>query len=312
MNILVTGGAGFIGSHLVDSLSRENDITVIDNLSCGKLEFVNNNASFVEADLLTGDVSALFEGQDIVYHFAANPDVRIGTIDTGLHLEQNILATYRVLETMRRSRVRKIVFTSTSTVYGEAPIPTSEDWGPLLPISLYGASKLACEGLISAYCHSFGFQAWVFRLANVIGPRSTHGVIYDFVRKLRENPAELEILGNGRQTKSYIYIDDCIGGIARGLKSQGPINLFNLGSRDQITIERIAEIVVEEMGLNANLCFTGGERGWKGDVPVMLLSSKKLNNLGWRARFNSEASVRATVKSLVSEPTLRDAVVVGE
>lgn len=202
---------------------------------------------------------------------------------------------------MRKVGVRKIIFTSTSTVYGEAKqIPTPEDC-PAHPISIYGASKLACEALIESYCHTFDFQAYIYRFANVIGKRSTHGVVYDFIKKLRYNPHELEILGNGEQNKSYIYIEDCVSAIFCGLKAEEKVNIFNIGSEDQIRVRRIAEIVSEEMGLNPRFRFTGGDRGWKGDVPVMLLSVEKLKALGWRPKFRSEEAVRKAVRDLLED-----------
>ena len=210
MRILVTGGAGFIGSHLVDRLAEQNKVTVIDNLTSGRGDFLNPRAEFIQADLLADEISEHFSGKDIIFHLAANPDVRIGAEDTRIHLEQNVIVTYRVLEAMRVTGVKKLAFTSSSTVYGEALTPTPEDYGPLTPISLYGASKLACEALISSYCFTFDFKAYIYRFANVIGEGSTHGVIYDFINKLKANPEELEILGDGNQTKSYIHIDDCI------------------------------------------------------------------------------------------------------
>jgi UDP-glucose 4-epimerase len=302
MNILVTGGAGFIGSHLVDTLVQSNEVTVVDNLSNGNINFVNKKAQFIKADLYNDEISALFQNIDMVFHFAANPDVRIGTTNTKVHLDQNIIVTYHVLEAMRINNIRKIVFASTSAVYGEAVTPTPENWGPLFPISLYGASKLACEGLISSYCHSFDLQAWVIRFANVIGPRSGHGVIYDFLKKLNSDPDNLEILGNGNQTKSYIHVKDCIGGILSTLQANEKVNLFNLGSDDQLKVKRIAEIIVEVLGLNTKFHFTGGDRGWAGDVPVMLLSTQKLKYLGWKAAFNSETAVRETIMGMIQAP----------
>jgi len=301
--ILVTGGAGFIGSHLVDALVSKNKITIIDNLSSGKEEYVNSKAELVQADLLTDEIEDFFEGKDIIFHLAANPDVRIGAENTKIHLEQSLMVTYKVLEVMKRKGVKNIIFTSSSTVYGEAPIPTPEDYGPLIPISLYGASKLACEALICSYCHTFDFQAWIYRFANVVGERSNHGVIYDFINKLRANPEELEILGDGDQTKSYIYIDDCVEAMLYGLKADEKINIFNIGSEDQITIKEIAEIVSEELGLKPQFKYTGGERGWKGDVPIMLLSIEKLKSLGWRPRCSSSEAVRRAVEALATNLT---------
>lgn len=299
--ILVTGGAGFIGSHVVDRLVELDKVVVLDNLSSGRKEFVNEKADLHVIDITEDSILEFLKGVEEVWHLAANPDVRIGAEKPDDIYRNNVFATYRLLEAMRKVGVRKIIFTSTSTVYGEAKqIPTPEEY-PMHPISLYGASKLACEALIESYCHTFDFRAYIYRFANVIGKRSTHGVIYDFIKKLRENQEELEILGNGEQNKSYIYIDDCVSAMFAGLKAEGRINIFNIGSEDQIKVKRIAEIVAEEMGLNPRFKFTGGERGWKGDVPIMLLSVEKLKKFGWKPRFGSEEAVRKAVRDLLDE-----------
>lgn len=301
MKVLVTGGAGFIGSHVVDRLiQRGDDVTVFDNLSSGKQDFINEKAEFIELDLVKDDDELNLEGFEEVWHIAANPDVRIGSQSPESIYYNNIQATFNILEAMRKYGVGRIIFTSTSTVYGEAKvIPTPETYPPH-PISIYGASKLACEALIASYCHTFDMKSWIYRFANVIGRRSTHGVIYDFIMKLRRNPEKLEILGDGEQNKSYIYIDDCIDAMFHGLKSDGDVNIFNIGSNDQIKVKRIAEIVCEAMGLKPRFEFTGGKRGWKGDVPVMFLSNEKLKTIGWKPRYNSEEAVKKAVKDLLS------------
>jgi len=306
MAIVVTGGAGFIGSHVVDRLVKEGyDVIIIDNLSSGKKEYINPNARFYKLDLSSDfdELLEIFKKYNIeeVWHIAANPDVRIGSENPDEIYRNNIVATYKLLEVMRKTGVNKIIFTSTSTVYGEAKIiPTPEDY-PTIPISIYGASKLACEALIASYCHTFDMRAWIYRFANVIGKRCTHGVIYDFIMKLKKNPNELVILGNGEQNKSYIYISDCIDAMFVGLRADRDVNIFNIGSEDQIKVKRIAEIVCEEMGLNPTFKFTGGKRGWKGDVPVMLLSIEKLKSMGWRPKYNSEQAVRKTVRDLLED-----------
>ncbi len=302
MAILVTGGAGFIGSHLVDRLVEEGkEVVILDNLSSG-VSFLNPDAEFIKVDLASrSEIEDVFRKRNFseVWHIAANPDVRIGSENPDEIYRNNILATYNLLEVMRKNNVDKIIFTSTSTVYGEAEvIPTPEDY-PTVPISIYGASKLACEALISSYCHTFDMKAWIYRFANVIGKRSNHGVIYDFIMKLRRNPDELEILGNGEQNKSYIYISDCIEAMFFGLKADDRVNIFNIGSEDQIKVKRIAEIVCEEMGLSPKFRFTGGDRGWKGDVPVMLLSIEKLKATGWKPKYSSEQAVRMAVRDLL-------------
>jgi len=311
MKCVVTGGAGFIGSHLVDALLAAGDeVTVVDNFSSGRREFLAPHAGdqrfrLVEDDLSPdGHVCDAFEGADMVFHLAANPDVRAGATDTLTPLRQNVVATFNVLEAMRRHGVGRIAFTSTSTVYGEARVvPTPEDYGPLLPISIYGASKLSCEALISAYCHTFGMRAWIYRFANIVGSRGTHGVIYDFIRKLRADPRKMTILGDGRQSKSYLHISDCVDAmlfVARNARD--PVNYYNIGSEDRFDVTGIARAVAGEMGLrDVAFEYTGGDRGWKGDVPLMTLSVEKLRALGWRPAHNSEESVRLCVRELLKE-----------
>ncbi len=307
MKVTVTGGAGFIGSHLVDRLiSQGNEVIVIDNLSSGKMGFIrehikNPNFKFIRLNLLEAEkLTKAIHDSEVMYHLAANPDVRLGAENTRLHLEQNIIATYNVLEAMRKNKQQSIVFTSTSTVYGEAlVIPTPEDYGPLIPISLYGASKLACEALITSYCGSFDMKSWIFRFANIVGERSTHGIIVDFIDKLNNNPNSLEILGDGQQRKSYLHVSDCVDAILFAVeKSNEMANIFNIGSGDAITSKEIGEIVVSEMGLkDVTFTYTGGKRGWVGDVPRMLLSTEKLQKLGWKPVHDSKSSVVEAVRN---------------
>jgi UDP-glucose 4-epimerase len=309
--IIVTGGAGFIGSHMVDKLiAGGNEVTVIDNLSSGKMEFLKHhdqdpNFKLVKLDMLELDkLKNEIKGADMVYHLAANPDVRLGAENTKVHLEQNIIVTYNLLEAMRMNKQQNIVFTSTSTVYGEASIiPTPENYGPLIPISLYGASKLACEALITSYCHTFEMRSWIFRFANIVGERGTHGIIVDFINKLKANPEALEILGDGQQRKSYIHVSDCIDGIMFAVNNSNEmVNIFNIGSNDTINSTEIGELIVKEIGLpNVKFTYTGGTRGWKGDVPKMLLSIDKLRNLGWNPSNNSNSSVIAATRSTLEK-----------
>lgn len=313
--VLVTGGAGFIGSHLVDVLMERGAlVTVLDDLSNGSLENLSlwlkhPDFIFIKGDCLNReDIEKAIGDCRIVFHMAANPDVRVGEIDTGIHLEQNVIATHSLLEEMRKSETADvIVFASTSTVYGETTaIPTPEDYGPLKPISLYGASKLASEAFISAYCGMFSMKGVVYRLANIVGPRSRHGVIWDFIQKLIRNPQELEILGDGTQTKAYLFIDDCIDAMLLGLeKAQEDFEIFNVGPEDQVNIRTIADIVTESMKLidvkfRYRIAAEGG-RGWKGDVKIMLLDVSRLRELGWEPKRNSFESVVEASKQILTE-----------
>lgn len=307
--VLITGGAGFIGSHVADLLVKNgNEVTVFDNMTSGSLGFIDNHLgnddfNFIEGDLLdTSELARACEDVDFVFHVAANPDVRLGATDTYVHFEQNITATYNLLEAMRQQGIKDIAFTSTSTVYGEATvIPTSENYGPLVPISLYGASKLACEALITSYSHTFDMRSWIFRFANIIGPRSTHGIIVDFIEKLEKDPTSLEILGDGMQSKSYLHVKQCVEAMGFAIEnSTEDVNIFNIGSEDTITPTRIGEIIVKEMGLkDVEFNYTGGKRGWKGDVPRMMLAVDKLKELGWKPKWSSERCVKETVRSLL-------------
>mgnify|MGYP005856044415 CR=1 FL=1 len=305
MKIFVTGGAGFIGSHLTEKLVNENhEVAAFDNLTSGKLEFLEHlnsrkNFRFIKGDLTNLEtVKAALRGYEFVYHLAANPDIRKGSVETDLDLRLGTIATYNVLEAMRLNGVKKIAFSSSSVVYGEATvIPTPEEYGPMFPTSLYAASKLASEGLITAYCHTFDFQCWLFRFANIIGPNATHGVIYDFIHKLNKNPRELEILGDGEQRKSYLHVVDCVNAMVHLVShANDKINVYNLGTEDSITVRRIAELIVEIFGLeNVNFRFTGTPRGWAGDIPRMRLSIEKLKRTGFYPARNSEKAVIDTL-----------------
>ena len=312
MRILVTGGAGFIGSHLVDALLAEsNEVTIFDNFSSGKMEFIqenldnNANLRLIEGDLLNlSDLKSAMNGIEMVYHLAANPDIRLGTEITDTDLKQGVIATYNVLEAMRLNGCDNIAFASSSVVYGEATvIPTPEDYGPLFPISLYGASKLGSEALISSWVGTFGFKAWIFRFANIIGARGTHGVIFDFINKLKNDPEELEVLGNGFQEKSYMEVRDCVKAMIHvSSTTSNPLNCFNLASGDTCSVRRIAEIVVQESGLeDVRITYTGGERGWAGDVPKAMLGIESLSKLDFNANYSSEDAVRHTAKCLIKE-----------
>jgi len=309
MKAFISGGAGFIGSHLVDSLLKNGySVTVYDNLSSGDKQFIQHhvhqeNFTFIKADLLDlKRIKKEIQDHDIIFHLAANPHVRLGEKQTDLDLNQGIVATYNILEAMRHNSIKKIVFSSSSVVYGETTeYSLPETYGPTLPISMYGAGKLGAEGLISAFCGTFDFQTWIYRFANVVGARGTHGVIVDFIDKLRKNPHELEILGDGKQCKPYLYVSDCVDGILFGFThAQEKMNLFNLSCDTTTTVTRIAEMVVEEMKLkNVSFKYTGGIRGWKGDVPRFQLDAQKINTLGWKATFTSDEAVRKAIKDVL-------------
>jgi UDP-glucose 4-epimerase len=318
-NVLVTGGAGFIGSHLVGHLiSNGCNVVVFDNLSSGDINNLqiwkdSEQFEFVKGDLKNkGDIEGVLnEGIDLVFHFAANPEVRVGETDPLVHFNENLLATFNLLEAMRRSKNAKtIVFASTSTVYGEASIlPTPEDYGPLVPISTYGASKLGCEALITSYAYTFDFRGLILRLANIVGPRSKHGVIFDFIRKLEADPNRLEILGDGKQKKSYLHVEDCVGAIIyvtkRFLENDKKVDIYNIGSVDQIEVHEIAHIVTEAMNLeNVKYVFTGGVnggRGWRGDVKNMHLSINKLLETGWKPKYNTKQAIQLTLKQIFNK-----------
>ncbi len=308
MKILITGGAGFIGSNLVEKLAEKNELIVIDNLSGGRKEFIEpflDKVKFYKVDLLN-NVNDYFSGVEEVWHLAADPSVKDSSIETFF---RDLEITKNVLEASRKNKVKRIFFTSSSTVYGESKLNTPENC-ETKPISFYGATKLACESLISNYCSLYKIQGFLFRLANIIGKNSTHGVIYDFVRKLSKNKEELKILGDGKQTKSYLSVSDCINGMLMARdKAKEKINIFNLGSRDKTNVKEIAEIVVEEMissGLlqkKPKFKFTGGVdngKGWEGDVKEMLLDISKLEKLGFKPRSSSKEAVREAVRETIS------------
>jgi len=309
--VLITGGAGFIGSHLVDALiGRVERICVYDNLSSGSLEnlrrwMADPRFLFRPNDLRSVETTDMRDCE-MVFHLAANPEVRTTLMSPQFHFQQNVEATFALLEAVRRvDSIKTLVFSSSSTVYGDASIvPTPEDYSPLEPISIYGASKLACEALITGYAHTYGLGAVIYRLANIVGPRSRHGVTYDFVQKLKKDPRRLEILGDGTQRKSYLHIDDLVESILLSLeKSTRKVEVLNVGSEDQVDVSLIAQIVIEEMGLKGvSLVFTGGVdggRGWKGDVKNMHLDIRKLKSYGWSPKHTSADAIRLTAKMLV-------------
>jgi len=311
---VVTGGAGFIGSHLAEHLVLKNfDVKVVDNLSSGNLTNLSSiigkkNYTFIQKDLKESDgLSNLLKDVKDVFHIAAYPEVRTGYDHPELCYQENIENTFKLLEQIRKSNVEAIMFTSSSTVYGEPKkFPTPESYGPLVPISTYGASKLACEALILSYCHTYGIRGRIFRFANIIGRRSKHGVIWDFVNKLKKDEKNLEILGDGSQSKSYLYVNDCIESIFSCLTSaKNTTEIFNIGNDDEIDVLSIAKIVCESMNLsNVNIQTTGGVdngRGWIGDVKKMNLDISEIKKLGWRPKLTSSQAVELTAKEIVQE-----------
>ncbi len=300
-----------MGPHLVARLLAEGgEVIVCDNLSLGKKEHLapflgNPRFEFVLDDVL--DYPALsnrMKGVDAVFHLAANSDIRAGVENPTLELEQGIIATFTVLQAMREHSVSRIVFTSSSVVYGDAcGREVKEDFGPLLPISYYGASKLSAEGLVSGFCHMCDMKGWVFRFANIVGGGLTHGALFDFIGKLRRDPTRLEILGDGKQAKPYLHVSECVDGILYGFKnSNETVNVFNLTPSDTVNVEQIARIAVEEMGLkDVAFQFTGGEGGWKGDVPRVRLDGEALSRLGWSPEMSSEQAVRKAVREFLLE-----------
>ena len=301
--VLVTGGAGLVGSHLAaDLLDRGATVRVADDLSKGTRDRVPDDAEFVEADVTDADdvARAVTGDLDAVFHFAAYTDTNYE--DDRELFEENTEMTHNVLERMREVCVDRFAFTSSSTVYGEAPRPTSEDYAPLEPISMYGSAKLADEALISTFAHSYGIRSWVFRFANIVGPRQRGNVIPDFIEKLYDDPTELEILGDGRQEKSYMHVTECVDAIQHVVEhADDAYDVYNLGTRTTTSVTDIADIVSEELGVDPEYSYTGGDRGWTGDVPKMRLSIAKLADLGWEPSIESDAAVRRSARELIDE-----------
>lgn len=304
MRVLITGVAGFIGSTLSDRLlGLGHSVVGVDNFATGQPEFLtgasaNPNFTLLKQDLL--DLEPLIDaaaGVDLVVHFAANADVRFGPDHPRRDLEQNVIATWNVLEAMRRNGVKRIAFSSTGSVYGESPvIPTPEDAPFPVQTSLYGASKLSAEGLISAYCESFGMEGFIFRFVSILGERYTHGHVLDFYKSLRADPARLRVLGNGTQRKSYLYIQDCIDAILVALdKGKDRVNIFNLGTNEYCQVNDSIGWITAHLGVSPALDYTGGDRGWIGDNPFIFLETKKIRSLGWEPKLTIQQAVIQTV-----------------
>ena len=314
MRVFVSGGAGFIGSHLCERLLKlGHEVVAFDNLVLGKKELLaaclqNPRFKFIEADLVDLErVKLETKGMDLVFHMAANSDISQGAARTDVDMRNGTIATYNVLEAMRVNGIKRLVFPSTSAIYGEAALkPTPESYGPLFPISFYGASKLACEAMVSAFSHNCGMRAWIYRFANIVGSHSTHGAIHDFVVRLFKDPSQLQVLGDGTQRKSYLHVQDCIDGMLFGFeRSERDFQCFNLASVGVSNVRFIAEEVARQMeavtGKKTQVLFGEGNRGWVGDVSYTHLDGGQLGALGWKARLDSDGAVREAIREVIAE-----------
>ncbi|MEM2795375.1 MAG: SDR family NAD(P)-dependent oxidoreductase [Thermofilaceae archaeon] len=310
--VFVTGGAGFIGSHLVDRLVSDGwSVRVLDNFSSGRIENIAHHLSNKHVEVLNVDLknpqdaNKVVKGVEVVFHYAANPEVRVSTTNPEIHFSENVVATFNLLEAMRKNDVKELVFASSSSVYGEPDAIPVDESAPIRPVSVYGASKAACENLIHAYTRLYGIEAVVLRYANVVGPRLRHGVVYDFVVKLLRQPEELEILGDGAQVRSYIHVDDSVDATLTAWKSlRGGFKVYNVGSEDWATVNQVAWIVTSTMGLKG-IKFTYKPMlhgvGWPGDVKRMALTIERLKGLGWKPKLNSEQALKEAAKSIIEE-----------
>jgi UDP-glucose 4-epimerase len=299
--VLITGGAGFIGSNLADRLVPDVEVAILDNFSTGRREFVHPDAELFEGDVLDPEVlRAAMQGCDTVFHLQANADVRHGLERTRVDLEQNTIATSNVLEAMRETGADTIAFSSTGSVYGEpAVFPTPEDAPFPVQTSLYAASKLAGEGLIGAYCHGFGFKGVVFRFVSILGERYTHGHVIDFCRALRADPTRLRVLGDGRQRKSYLYVQDCVSAMLTALHAhEEGFAVYNLGTDESITVDESIAVITDHLGVEPVVEHTGGERGWAGDSPLIHLDTAKIRALGWAPSLTIREAVTKTLEWL--------------
>jgi len=311
MKILITGGAGFIGSHLCDVLiNADHDITVVDNLMLGSLDNIkhldkHSGFRFREEEILNqAAMKKIFkEGKfDVVFHLAANSDIAKSLENPLIDFNNTFMTTFNILNYMKEYGVKNIVFASTSAIYGDTSKKITEDYGPLFPVSHYGASKLSSEAFISSFAGNYGFKAFITRFPNVVGERATHGVILDFIKKLKKNPSELEVLGDGEQYKPYLYVKDLVNAIVYVWKnSTDSINYYNIGVNTRTRVKDIARIVIEEMDLKAEIRYTGGSRGWVGDVPEFDYSLDKINNLGWKAKYSSDEAVRISIRKILGK-----------
>jgi UDP-glucose 4-epimerase len=316
MRAFITGAAGFIGSSMADRLLRDGHTVVgYDNMSTGQERFLeiarrSPSFSFVQGDIL--DIPALtaaMAGCDFVFHFAANADVRFGTDHPSRDLEQNTIGTFRVLDAMRVNGIKKIAFSSTGSVYGEAPVfPTPEDAPFPIQTSLYAAAKTAGEGLIQAFCEGFGFQSWIFRFVSILGERYSHGHVFDFYKSLLADPTKLRILGNGKQRKSYLYVQDCLDAILVAIeRATAKVNVFNLGTDEYVEVNNSVGYICEALKLAPELSYTGGERGWIGDNPFILLDCKRIRALGWAPKLTIREGILKTLAYLQANTWLLEA-----
>jgi len=309
MNILITGGAGFIGSHLSHSLSNnDNFITVIDNLSLGRKNNIDHlvntdRLEFVEGDILDDKLlDSLFNTKnfDMIFHLAANSDIAKSLTCPNIDKDNTFMTTFALLNKMKKYGVEKIFFASTSAIYGDTEVIVDENYGPLLPVSHYGASKLASEAFISSFVECYRMQAWIVRFPNVVGENSTHGVLFDFIKKLKQDETTLEVLGNGEQCKPYLYVKDLIEAILFICSnSNKKLNIYNVGTDSHTKVKEIAQLVIEEMGLTASISYTGGDKGWIGDVPKFQYNLSKINRLGWKSQYSSTAAVRKAIQNIL-------------
>ena len=303
--IIITGGAGFIGSNLVDKLVKNKiEITVLDNFSTGFKKYLNKNKNvkFIQCNLLENKkLHKIFKGHDFVFHLAANADIKDGLKHPKKDLEQNAIVTFNVLEAMRLNKIKKIAFTSTAPIYGKTKqFPTKENASLSYQTSLYGASKLYCEGLISSYCEGYKFQSWIFRFVSILGPRYSHGHVYDFVNKLLKDSNKLLVLGDGKQRKSFIHVYDCIDAILLAIKkSKDSVNIFNLGHDNYINVDKSIKIISKIMNCNPQLIYSGGSSGWVGDLPFVFLDNKKIKKIGWKPKLSIDTSVKHTANWLL-------------